>query len=279
MVGALSFGLSRRLWIAPMPVASCAMPHFAPMRPAPRKLTTTELARAPHRVRERAPDRAPESAPDSAPDSAPPSSLRNLGPRSDAMLAAIGIRSAGQLRRAGAVPTWLRLRRAQPGVSLNALYALAGAIDDVHWLTINRERRLALLGEVEARSAAIASDARPKPPADELLGLRNIGPAMRRDLALLGIERIAQLARADADRLYLRLQQRTGTRHDPCVWDTFAAAIHQARGGDALPWWHFTRERKRRMAEGSFLPPWEPPPQSPAPSPGLPPVRPKKKRT
>lgn len=276
MVGALSFGLSRRLWIASMPVAARVVPHFAPMRSTPRKLSTTEPAGALHRVSERAPERAPERTPDSA----PPSSLRNLGPRSDEMLAAIGIRSAGQLRRAGAVPTWLRLKRAQPGVSLNALYALAGAIDDVHWLTIKRERRLALLGEVEARTAAVPSDARMKPPADELLGLRNIGPAMRRDLALLGIERIAQLARADADRLYLRLQQRTGTRHDPCVWDTFAAAIHQARGGDALPWWHFTRERKRRMAEGSFLPPWEPPPQSPRPAPpGSPPVRPKKKRT
>jgi hypothetical protein len=49
------------------------------------------------------------------------------------------------------------------------------------------------------------------------------------------------------------LQRLTGKRQDPCVWDTFAAAIHQARTGEALPWWHFTRERKRRQAEGTFV--------------------------
>jgi hypothetical protein len=36
------------------------------------------------------------------------------------------------------------------------------------------------------------------------------------------------------------------------VWDTFAAAIHQARTGEALPWWQFTRVRKQRSAEGRF---------------------------
>jgi hypothetical protein len=43
------------------------------------------------------------------------------------------------------------------------------------------------------------------------------------------------------------------------VWDTFAAAIHQAKTGQALPWWHFTRERKRRQAEGRFGVPAEAP--------------------
>jgi hypothetical protein len=36
------------------------------------------------------------------------------------------------------------------------------------------------------------------------------------------------------------------------VWDTFAAAVHQARTGEALPWWHFTAERKRRVAAGEL---------------------------
>jgi len=83
---------------------------------------------------------------------------------------------------------------------------------------------------------------------DELLELRNIGPAMRRDLSLLGIATVKHLARCRADRLYERLQALTGRRQDPCVLDTFAAAIHQARTGEALPWWHFSRERKRRTA-------------------------------
>lgn len=87
---------------------------------------------------------------------------------------------------------------------------------------------------------------------DDLRELRNVGPAMRADFALLGIENIKQLARCDADELYLRLQKLTGHHHDPCVWDTFAAAIHQARTGEGLPWWQFTRLRKQRQAQGTF---------------------------
>jgi hypothetical protein len=92
-------------------------------------------------------------------------------------------------------------------------------------------------------------------PADktaELAALRNIGPAMLRDLRLLRIRSVAQLARCDADRLFLRLERLSGQRQDPCVWDTFAAAIHQAKTGEALPWWQFTRVRKRRQREGGF---------------------------
>ena len=88
---------------------------------------------------------------------------------------------------------------------------------------------------------------------DELLELRNIGTAMRADFELLGISSVRQLALADADKLYARIQQLTHTRHDPCVWDTYAAAIHQAKTGEALPWWHFTKVRKVRMAQGEFM--------------------------
>lgn len=89
-------------------------------------------------------------------------------------------------------------------------------------------------------------------PRDELLGLRNIGPAMRRDLKLLGIDSVAQLTRRNPDSLFRELERRTGRRQDPCVWDTFAAAIHQARTGQARPWWSYTPQRKRRQAEGSL---------------------------
>jgi hypothetical protein len=82
--------------------------------------------------------------------------------------------------------------------------------------------------------------------AHDLKGLRNVGPAMLRDFATLGITSRAQLARADADELYARLQILTNTRHDPCVWDVFAAAIHQARTGEARDWWTFTPIRKAR---------------------------------
>jgi hypothetical protein len=85
---------------------------------------------------------------------------------------------------------------------------------------------------------------------DELLALANIGPAMRRDFRLLGIDTVAELARQDADKLYLKLSALTGHRQDPCVWDTFAAAIHQAKTGEAKPWWTWTKVRKARAGKG-----------------------------
>lgn len=85
-----------------------------------------------------------------------------------------------------------------------------------------------------------------------LLHLRNVGPATLADFELLGIRTIEQLAASTADGLYGELQRKTARSHDPCVWDTFAAAVHEARTGEALNWWKFTRERKERQAQGTF---------------------------
>jgi hypothetical protein len=82
--------------------------------------------------------------------------------------------------------------------------------------------------------------------------LRNIGKAMLADFELLGISSVAKLAAQDVDELYLRLCHLTGTRQDPCVHDTFAAAIHQAKTGEALNWWAFTPLRKARQEAKTF---------------------------
>jgi hypothetical protein len=55
--------------------------------------------------------------------------LRNLGPRSEQLLALVGIRSADGLRRRGAVEAYLALRRVGATRSLNLLWAMAGALD------------------------------------------------------------------------------------------------------------------------------------------------------
>ena len=91
----------------------------------------------------------------------------------------------------------------------------------------------------------------PKLPL-ELRDLRNIGAAMLRDFKLLGITTVPQLAVQEVDALYTRLCLLTGKRHDPCVHDTFAAAIHQAKTGEALNWWAFTPLRKERQRAGTF---------------------------
>ena len=82
---------------------------------------------------------------------------------------------------------------------------------------------------------------------DELSSLKNVGPATRRDFHLLGIETIEQLAKQDADQLYGRISLISKDRVDPCVHDVFSATIHQARTGEALPWWDFTAARKLRQ--------------------------------
>ena len=83
-------------------------------------------------------------------------------------------------------------------------------------------------------------------PKHELYSLMNVGPATFKDLQLLGIDSIQKLSQAEPDELYLRLQQLTGTKHDPCVWDVFAAIIHEAKTGEKKPWWDFTRLRKSK---------------------------------
>lgn len=59
----------------------------------------------------------------------------------------------------------------------------------------------------------------------ELGDLVSIGPAMLRDLEMLGVESVAQLAREEPDDLYQRLCSLTGQRQDPCVLDVFSAAV------------------------------------------------------
>lgn len=80
----------------------------------------------------------------------------------------------------------------------------------------------------------------------ELLNLTNVGKATLKDLSILGITTVTQLAQQDPDHLYDSLQRITEKEHDPCVWDVFAAIIHEAQTGEKTPWWHWTKVRKNR---------------------------------
>lgn len=76
---------------------------------------------------------------------AAPSSLNGLGPKSTAALAAIGIRTAAQLKARDPFDVYARLKRRDPRVSLNMLYGLIGAVEGIHWLDVKRTRRTAIL--------------------------------------------------------------------------------------------------------------------------------------
>jgi len=80
---------------------------------------------------------------------------------------------------------------------------------------------------------------------ERLEQLPNIGPAMAADLRLLGIRHPSELKRRDALELYRSLERHSGRRQDPCVLDTFMAAVDFMNGAPARAWWHYTAERKR----------------------------------
>jgi len=52
------------------------------------------------------------------------------------------------------------------------------------------------------------------------------------------------LALQDASHLFQELELRTQKRQDPCVWDVFAAIIHEAKTGEPTNWWDWTTQRK-----------------------------------
>ncbi len=80
----------------------------------------------------------------------------------------------------------------------------------------------------------------------ELMSLSNVGKATLEDFKLLGIHSIKELAKCNPDELYNRLQKITKQKHDPCVWDVFAASIHEAKTGEKQKWWEWTKVRKTR---------------------------------
>ena len=85
--------------------------------------------------------------------------------------------------------------------------------------------------------------------ATALESIPNIGPALARDLRTIGIASPDQLRGRDAFALYQSLNRATQARHDPCVLDTFMAAVDFMDGAAALPWWHYTPRRKAKFPD------------------------------
>ena len=80
----------------------------------------------------------------------------------------------------------------------------------------------------------------------QLMDLPNVGPAMARDLKLIGINAPEQLVGKDPLKLYQSLCRKCGARQDPCVLDVFISITRFMNGDEPRPWWAYTEERKRR---------------------------------
>ena len=79
--------------------------------------------------------------------------------------------------------------------------------------------------------------------------LPNIGPSIAADLRRIGVRCPAELAGRDPFALYQALCHAAGRRQDPCVLDTFIAAVDFMRGAAPQPWWSYTAGRKVRYGE------------------------------
>jgi hypothetical protein len=84
--------------------------------------------------------------------------------------------------------------------------------------------------------------------------LISVGPAIRRDFALLGINTVASLARREPEVLYRELCRKTRKQQDICVLDTFRAAVEQARNPhlpvEQCVWWYGSSVRKTSGKSG-----------------------------
>jgi len=74
------------------------------------------------------------------------SKLKGLGPKSERCLNEIGIFTLDNLKAAGPVRAFVRMRdKGSIKPSLNFLYAMVGAIENVHWVEIAQHEKGKLL--------------------------------------------------------------------------------------------------------------------------------------
>jgi hypothetical protein len=110
--------------------------------------------------------------------------------------------------------------------------------------TLDRREKLAMAERRKKSAKGIWQVAR-------LEDIPNVGPAVAADLRQLGITSPGELAGRDPYALYDDLCRITDQRHDPCLLDTFIAAVRYMEGAPKRPWWKYTAERKREMAARS----------------------------
>lgn len=87
----------------------------------------------------------------------------------------------------------------------------------------------------------------------QLEALPNIGKAIAMKLQSIGIKHPIQLIGKDPFELHAELCLMKGQTVDPCIIDVFMAAIHFMEHGETLPWWRFTKERKRIQQRSETL--------------------------
>jgi hypothetical protein len=102
-------------------------------------------------------------------------------------------------------------------------------------------------GSKSAKSLSRQSEA-DRSTLTKLEDLPNVGPAVARYLRRVGVGDPQDLAGRDPYEMYEELCRLTGQHFDPCLLDTFIAAVRFMAGEEAKSWWEYTAERKRERA-------------------------------
>lgn len=83
------------------------------------------------------------------PGTRPIGAMRGIGPKSAIWLTEIGITTEADLRALGAIEAYRRLKHRDPrGVTLNMLWGLHAALEDMPWTAVDRETKDRLLAEL-----------------------------------------------------------------------------------------------------------------------------------
>ena len=147
-----------------------------------------------------------------------------------------------QQHNAGTASRYTRSRRPVELVYHEAHHTQSSALKrEAAIKAMNRQEKLTMVLQRKKPAKAVRQIAR-------LEDIPNVGPAVAGDLRQLGITTPGDLPGRDPYALYADLCRITGQRHDPCVLDTFIAAVRYMEGAPKKPWWKYTAERKRAMA-------------------------------
>lgn len=82
-----------------------------------------------------------------------------------------------------------------------------------------------------------------------LTDLPNIGPSIVEDLRVVGIQAPKDLVGRNPLELYALLNTLTRTRRGSCILDVLLSVTDDKAGNEAQPWWAYSKERKKLLAD------------------------------
>lgn len=83
--------------------------------------------------------------------------LKGFGPKSEEILAQVGIDSVDQFMRVDPFQLYADLKQKVKGTGLNSIYAIIGAQQDVHWQEVARTQKYEILVRLDDMGLAPAA--------------------------------------------------------------------------------------------------------------------------